>query len=893
MSTTDLVFRLLALNEASAVFKEVQASAAETATAVSASNAEMSASAEKAAAEQSAAAEEGASKGLAGASPALLGVAAAAAVVGAKCVEMAGHFESSVATLQTGAGESAANMKMVSSGILDMAPQVATTTDQLVSGMYMVESAGYHGADGLTVLHAAAEGAKVGAADLGTVGNALTDVLNDYHLPASQAVAVTDQLVTTVSSGKTTMEELGSSLSNVVPLASSAHIEFSQVAGALATMTGHGMSAQQASQDLGNTIRSLQAPNAVAAAEMRQMGLDSTQVSQQLGTKGLTGTLSELTSAITAHMGPAGTVIQSAFNNSTAAAANAKTMMASMPPELQKMAQGLLDGSESSKQWTAGIKALDPVQKGLMTQFEGVAKQTHEFNSMLTSGGPAAQTYNAALEKMTGGATGLTTSLMLTGENAGTFEANVKAIGAAGQNAGKDVTGWSEVTNTLSFKLDQAKAVVETLGIRIGMILMPVVKDAVGGFTDLAQGALAAGSWLERHKQVAESLGIGIAAVLLPSLWGVVAALGAAAVEAAIAAAPFIAAAAVVALLAYGFMQLVGHWKDVEHVFAEGFAWIGDHWKMLVSIFLPGIGLLTAGIAFLVDHWKQVQHDLGAVWTFIEHAFEDEFVDPAKDALHDVVGFFDVQFEAWRYLFTQEIPGWWRSGVGFFEHDFVDPVKGAVHDVSGFFDTEFDAWRYLFTQEIPGWWRSGVAFFEHDFVDPVMNSVHLVENGFSSVFGALSGDVERGFGAVVGAVRPPVNSVIGLVDRAIDGLDSVHVSIPSWVPEFGGKSFGVNIPKIPMLAAGGMVMPQPGGTTVTVAEAGQPEIVTPLPAMQQAMAAALATAGTTAQAGAGSSPDRPLYLQLELKLNGQTIDKQLVQFLKSGGRLQSVAMATA
>ncbi|MDH6111914.1 TP901 family phage tail tape measure protein [Kitasatospora sp. MAP12-15] len=848
MSTTDLVFRLLALNEASKVFKEVQASAAETATAVSASNAEMAASSEKAAAEQSAAAEEGASKGLLGASPALLGVAAAAAVVGAKCVEMAGHFESSVTTLQTGAGESAANMKMVSSGILDLAPQVGTTTDQLVSGMYMIESAGYHGADGLTVLKAAAEGAKVGNADLGTVGNALTDVLNDYHLPASAAVAVTDQLVTTVSSGKTTMEELGSSLSNVVPLASSAHIEFSQVAGALATMTGHGMSAQQASQDLGNTIRSLQAPNAVAAQEMRQLGLNSTEVSQQLGTKGLTGTLSELTSAITAHMGPAGTVIQSAFNNSTAAAANAKTMIASMPPALQKMAKGLLDGSESSKQWTSNLKGLDPVQKAMMTQFEGVAKQTHQFNSMLTSGGPAAQTYNAALEKMTGGATGLTTSLMLTGENASTFESNVKAVADAGKNAGKDVTGWSEVTNTLSFKLDQAKAVVETLGIRIGMVLMPVVKAAVGGFTDLAQGALAAGSWLEHHKQVAESLGIGIAAVLLPSLWGMVTALGVAAVEAAVAAAPFIAAAAVVSLLAYGFMQLVDHWKTVEHVLGEGWDWFTSHWKELVNLFMPGLGLLISGITDIVDNWKTVEHVLGQIWSDVSHGFTAQFITPIKDAVHDVTNWVTASFEVFRYLFTQAIPSWWHEAVQYFDVLFVDPIKTALHDV---------------------------------------------ESGFTSAFDGIRAGVQTSFSVLVGIVKAPIDGVIAVVNSAIGGLDSIHVAIPNWVPVFGGQNFGVNIPKIPMLAAGGMVMPQPGGTTVTVAEAGQPEIVTPLPAMQQAMTAALAAAGTTGQGGAGSSPDRPLYLQLELKLNGQTIDRQLVQFLKSGGRLQSVAMATA
>ena len=49
----------------------------------------------------------------------------------------------------------------------------------------------------------------------------------------------------------------------------------------------------------------------------------------------------------------------------------------------------------------------------------------------------------------------------------------------------------------------------------------------------------------------------------------------------------------------------------------------------------------------------------------------------------------------------------------------------------------------------------------------------------------------------------PLNTVIGLVNTAISGLNKVSVKIPSWVPgKYGGKQYGINIPKIPMLAKG-------------------------------------------------------------------------------------------
>lgn len=897
MSSTDLVFRLLALDDASKVFKEVQASAAEMAASVDESNAAMADSSEEAAAKRDESAAAGDEGGLLGSAPVLLGVAAAAAIVGAKCVDMAAKFQTGMTSLVTGAGESQKNIGMVSSGILNMAVATGTSTQQLTAGMYMIESAGFHGAQGLLVLKAAAEGAKVGNADLSTVGNALTDVLNDYHLPASQAVSVTDELVKTVASGKTTMEELGSSLSNVVPLASSAGISFAQVAGALATMTGHGMSADQASQDLANTIRSLQSPNAVAVKEMQSLGLNSVQVATQLGKKGLTGTLTELTSAITSHMGPAGTVLQSAFASSTSAAADANTEIKALPAGLQKLAQSYLQGSVTSQQWKTDLKGLDPVQANLMTQFAGTANKAHEFNSLLAAGGPAAQTYNAALGKMVGGATGLTTSLMLTGENASTFAGNVKGIGEAATGAGKNVTGWGLVTNTLSFKLDQAKEVVETLGIRIGLILMPAVKLLVTGFTDVARYAMDVVTWLGKHKTVAEALGIAIGVMLLPPLWGVVSALTVMAVDAVVAFAPFILATAIVAGLAFGFLELVKHWNDVEHVFVVGFDFVKTHWKEFVAALLPGVGLIIVGITEIVEHWKQVQQFLSDIWHDVTRLFDEAFVQPLEAAWHTLEGWFDSAVQSFEVFFTHDIPGWWDDATHLFTSLFVTPIQAAMHSLESWFTNGVQFFKTIFTKDIPGWFQEGLHFFESVFVTPIEATLAALGRGFEAVFHGISGFVSSAFGDLVGIIKAPIDGVIGLVDDAIGFLDGLHVSIPSWVPVVGGDSFGVSIPKIPMLASGGLVMPQPGGVTVTVAEAGAPEIVTPIPAMVQAMTTAMVAAGHApggaGAAGAGSSPGNPLYAVLDLKLNGQHIDKVLVQFQRTGGRLQSVAMAVA
>ncbi len=227
--------------------------------------------------------------------------------VGTKAVQMAADFQTGLTQLVTGAGESKDNMQLVSDGILNLATSTGTSTQQLLSGMYMIESAGYHGAQGLNVLQIAAEGAKVGNADLGTVSDALTTILTDYHLKATDAASAMNGLTVTVGSGKTHLINLASSMGSVLPLASSLGVSFAQVGGAMATMTNHGMSAQRAAQNLANSIRSLAAPNATAQKSMKAVGLTAQQVKDALSTQGLTGALQ----LIEEHVGkkfPAGSV---------------------------------------------------------------------------------------------------------------------------------------------------------------------------------------------------------------------------------------------------------------------------------------------------------------------------------------------------------------------------------------------------------------------------------------------------------------------------------------------------------------------------------------------------------------------------------------------------------
>lgn len=738
--------------------------------------------------------------GLKGATVAAGLTAAAVAGIGYESVKAAANFQQATTVLQTSGGETAAQMAAVRAGILSIASSTGTEIQELTNGMYMIGSAGFTGAKGLTVLTAAAQGAKAENADLGTVSNALTTILKDYGLGADRATASMDQLIAVVQNGKTTTEALAASLSNVLPIASAAGLSFEQVGGAMATMTGEGMSAQQAAQDLANSIRSLQNPNNVAINEMAQMGLNANQVSQQLGKKGLTGTLEELTSAIAQHMGPSGQVIMSTFQQAKAAASDANQEIAAMPANLQKLATSFLNGSVTAKQWRTDLQGLDPVSAHLLTQFAGTAEKAHSFNSLLTSGSPAAQTYTAALSKMLGGATGLNTALMLTGANTATFQSNVKAVGDAGKTAGQNVNGWAEIQGNLNQKLSELKQTAEAAGIQLGTALLPMVTKILDMVLKVV-GPIA--NWIEHNKTLAAmillvvgALATGVTVFILAAkaidlIRGAMVTFGE--VTEGLEFNPVILAVTALALAA---VLIVTHWSTVKR-------WLGDFWSWLKSAFddavafvkghvheiaaglvvlLGPIGLLIAAVLEIATHWRQVEAVLKDVWNWMKGAAKD-VGDAVSGAFRTAVAvaegvwadFVGVLKAVWGGLSAA-----WDATGG----KVVTAISRAWDQASAAVSKEWDKisadlssiWQSLVTiwnatggklvSLISSNWDTIVALFEgavQDVEDVVEPPLNFMIEAFETAFGVVESLTKTAWNFIVGIFRVE----LGLVETVL------------------------------------------------------------------------------------------------------------------------------
>ena len=201
---------------------------------------------------------------------AVAGIAAVGAVMvdsTAKAVKFQEGM-ANVMTLLPGAGQEIEDE--LTSVIRDLQTELGITSEKSLPAMYQAISAGVPQNNVGEFLETAAKAAVGGSIDLELAVDGLTSVVNAYGSDVIDVATASDVLFTTVRLGKTDMQELSSSLSQVTPLAAAAGVGIDQVGAAIATLTAGGTQ------------------TSVATTQLRQMfselGKDTTVVAQAFKT---------------------------------------------------------------------------------------------------------------------------------------------------------------------------------------------------------------------------------------------------------------------------------------------------------------------------------------------------------------------------------------------------------------------------------------------------------------------------------------------------------------------------------------------------------------------------------------------------------------------------------
>lgn len=413
--------------------------------------------------------------------------------------DKAASFQQQMIRLQASAGETSQNIKTVSDGILQLAGQVGYSTSDLSNAMYTVEKAGFRGADAVKVLTASAQLAKAENADLGEVVGGVTTNLNDYNIGVDGAANAASKMNVAVGMAKTNLQEFSGALHSVDPIAMTAGISMDQVMGALARLTQSGMSADQASQNLAQTMRNFVGPNAQMRDALGKIGLSAGDLQKQLGDPnvGLNGVLGQVAGRIRELGGPNGQVaIDTFYKNADASKALAASYDA-LSPKAKAMADQLNAGTFTDFK---GLR-LEKENEPALAQWDSARKKVDGLSSNLRKLQPQLETILQLFKETSGGAETLNVLSQLYGnpEDAQKTADATKAIGQAHADAKGQVAGFADTMEGAKAKMDAARSAFGAAEAEIGNAFIPIMTAAANVAKDV-------GDVMSKHPGIAHAV---------------------------------------------------------------------------------------------------------------------------------------------------------------------------------------------------------------------------------------------------------------------------------------------------------------------------------------------------------------------------------------------------
>ena len=155
-------------------------------------------------------------------------------------------YETSLAKVGTIADLGKLSIQKLGSQITDMSNTMGIAATDIAEATYQAISAGQDMANAVEFAGQAAKLATAGFTSTTSAVDILTTALNAYGLSADQATHVSDVLLTTQNLGKTSVDELSSSMGKVIPLAAAYNVSVENLSSGLAVMTANGIATAEA-----------------------------------------------------------------------------------------------------------------------------------------------------------------------------------------------------------------------------------------------------------------------------------------------------------------------------------------------------------------------------------------------------------------------------------------------------------------------------------------------------------------------------------------------------------------------------------------------------------------------------------------------------------------------
>lgn len=195
--------------------------------------------------------------------------------IGAATTKMAVDFETSFAKVSTLLDSNVVDFAQYKEELLNASSESKVAVEEFSESVYQSISAGVDQTKAIEFTTEAMKLAKGGFTDGAKAVDVLTTAINGYNLKTEDATRISDLLITTQNLGKTTVDELASSMGAVIPVANSVNFDITELSASYAQLTKNGI----ATAESGTYLKAM-------LSELGKSGTDADNALRELTGKG-------------------------------------------------------------------------------------------------------------------------------------------------------------------------------------------------------------------------------------------------------------------------------------------------------------------------------------------------------------------------------------------------------------------------------------------------------------------------------------------------------------------------------------------------------------------------------------------------------------------------------
>lgn len=259
-------------------------------------------------------------------------------------------------------------------------------------------------------------------------------------------------------------------------------------------------------------------------------------------------------------------------------------------------------------------------------------------------------------------------------------------------------------------------------------------------------------------------------------------------------------------------------------------------------------GLIAAGV-LLYKHWDEVQAQASAIWKNIQNVIST-ITRSIQTVINTIWGNISNTTKNIFTAIKTFLATTWNSILSTVS-TIIRSVQSTISTVLTRIKSNWDSvWESVrsFVAGIFDKIKSAITGKMDSVRDGISTSLNKIKSTWESVWNSVKSSTSNIFGGIWSVIKQSINNIISGVERMANGvikginsminaLNKLSFDVPDWVPEIGGKKFGLNIGKvptvsIPRLAEGGFVRANTPQLAMIGDNRRQGEIVAPEDKMQ-------------------------------------------------------------